>query len=186
MLPWYAIRVRCHGEKNVARALESKGYEQYSPFYRKQNRWSDRIKTIDLPLFPGYVFCRLEVALRRPVLTIPGVVNLVGFGNIFVPIPENEIQAVQDIVRSGLPSLPWPFLREGEYIRVRTGALAGLEGFLVHIKNEFRVVVSIPLLQRSVAVQIDRDWIQPLPGSPAASAARTPAVDRLGVPARNR
>jgi transcription antitermination factor NusG len=162
-LPWYAIHVRCHAEKNVSRILEGRGYEQYLPFYRERSRWSDRVKQLDLPLFPGYVFCRLEVALRRPVLTVPGVVAIVGFGSTFAPVPEDQISAVRDIVRSGLPSGPWPFLKEGQRIRVSNGALEGVEGFLVQIKNEYRVVVSVPLLQRSVAVEIDRDCIQALP-----------------------
>jgi transcription antitermination factor NusG len=161
-LPWYAIHVRCHAEKNVSRMLEGRGYEKYLPLYRERNQWSDRVKQLDLPLFPGYVFCRLEVALRRPVLTVPGVVAIVGFGSSFAPVPEDQISAVRDIVRSGLPSAPWPFLQEGQRIRVSNGALAGVEGFLVHIKNDYRVVVSVPLLQRSVAVEIDRDCIQAL------------------------
>jgi len=151
----------------VALALQGKSYEQYVPFYRKNNRWTDRVKNVDLPLFPGYVFCRMDVSLRRPVLTIPGVVNVVGFGNLFVAVPDDQIQAVHRIIQSGLPSLPWPFLRDGDRIRVRTGSLEGIEGFVVQIKNEYRVVVSVPLLQRSVAVEIDREWIQPLAASTA-------------------
>ena len=162
-LPWYAIHVRCHAEKNVSRMLEGRGYEQYLPFYQERNQWSDRVKQLDLPLFPGYVFCRLEVALRRPVLTVPGVVAIVGFGSTFAPIPEDQISAVRDIVRSGLPSCPWPFLQEGQRVRVSTGSMEGLEGFLIEVKNDCRVVVSVPLLQRSVAVEIDRECIQALP-----------------------
>jgi transcription antitermination factor NusG len=159
-LPWYALHVRCHAEKNVSRMLEGRGYEQYLPLYRERTQWSDRVKQLDLPLFPGYVFCRLEVALRRPVLTVPGVVAIVGFGSTFAPVPEDQISAVRDIVRSGLPSSPWPFLKEGQRIRVSTGSLEGVEGLLIQVKNEYRVVVSVPLLQRSVAVEIDRDCIQ--------------------------
>lgn len=145
-------------------ALESKGYRQYAPVYRKDSRWSDRVKVLDLPLFPGYVFCRMDVALRRPVVTIPGVLNVVGFGKEFVPIPDDQIRAIEDIIRSGLPSRPWPFIQEGQRIRVRMGVLQGLEGVLVQIKNEYRVVVCVPMLQRAVAVEIEREWIQPLPG----------------------
>lgn len=162
-LPWYAIQVRCHAEKNVARMLEGRGFEQYLPLNREQNHWSDRVKQVDLPLFPGYVFCRVDVPRRRPVLTVPGVIAIVGFGSTFIPIPEEEISAVRDIVRSGLPLSPWPFLQQGQRIRVSSGALEGVEGILVKIKNECRVVVSVSLLQRSVAVEIERDWIQPLP-----------------------
>jgi transcription antitermination factor NusG len=162
-LPWYAIHVRCHAEKNVSRMLEGRGYEQYLPLYRERNRWSDRVKEIELPLFEGYVFCRLDVPRRRPVLTVPGVIGIVGFGNTFTPVPEKEISVVRDIVRSGLPTVPWPFLREGQRIRVSSGALAGVEGYLVKIKNNYRVVVSVSMLQRSVSMEIERDWIRPLP-----------------------
>ncbi len=98
-------------------------------------------------------------------MTIPGVINVIGFGKEFVSIPDDQIQTVQKILRSGLMSTPWPFLKEGQRVGVRTGALRGMEGFLVQIKNKknkYRVVVSIPLLQRSVAVEIDRDWIEPI------------------------
>src|ERR1035437_9168849 len=91
ILPWYALCVRCNAEKNVSLALRGKGYDQYLPLYRKTSNWSDRVKILDLPLFPGYLFCRLDVALRRPVLTIPGVAAIVGFGHAFVPVPEAEI-----------------------------------------------------------------------------------------------
>ena len=161
-LPWYAVQVRCHAEKNVSRMLEALGFEQYLPLYFESQRWSDRVKQLELPLFPGYVFCRLDVPHRRPVVTVPGVVSIVGFGSTFAPIPDDQISAVRSIVHSGLPSTPWPFLQEGERIRVSAGALEGVEGILVRIKSDYRVVVSVPLLQRSVAVEIERTWIQPL------------------------
>ena len=161
-LPWYAVHVRSHAEANVALGLRQKGFEQFYPTYRKQTQWSDRVRTLDLPLFPGYVFCRFDIALRRGVVITPGVLKVVGFGKEFVPIPEGQIKKVQDIMRSGLLAAPWPFLKEGQRVIIRTGSLSGLEGLLVQLKNECRVVVSIPLLQRSVAVEIDRNWIQPV------------------------
>ena len=160
-LPWYAIQVRCHAEKNVSLMLEARGFEQYLPLYSESSHWSDRVKKLEHPLFPGYVFCRLDVPHRRPVVTVPGVISIVGFGNTFAPIPDEQISAIQCIVRSGLPSGPCPFLQEGERIRITAGALEGVEGILVRIKNEFRVVVSVALLQRSVAVEIERSWIEP-------------------------
>ncbi len=145
--------------------LEARGIEQYLPLYREVTHWSDRVKQLELPLFPGYVFCRIDVPRRRPVVTVPGVVRIVGFGSTFAPIPEDQISAIRNIVRSGLPSSPWPFLQAGERIRVSAGALEGVEGILVKVKNDYRVVVSVPLLQRSVAVEIERAWVQPLPAA---------------------
>ena len=161
-LPWYAVRVRSNFEQVVSGSLSSKGYESYVPVYRKPSGRSACIKNIDVPLFPGYVFARIDLVHRLPVLVTPGVVNVVGFGNVFLPIPENEIQAVQAIVRSGLPSITWPFLRDGQRVRIEHGSLSGIEGQLVQIKNKFRIVVSIELLQRSVSVEIDRSWIHPV------------------------
>jgi transcriptional antiterminator NusG len=161
-LPWYAVRVRSNFEQVVSGALRGKGYESYVPVYRKRSCCADRIKNIDLPLFSGYVFSRIDLVHRLPVLVTPGVVNVVAFGNVFVPIPESEIEAVQAVVRSGLPSVPWPFLREGQRVRIDHGSMTGVEGLLVQIKNDFRIVVSIELLQRSVSVEIDRSWIHPL------------------------
>lgn len=161
-LSWYALLVRCHAEKNVSNMLAALGIEQYLPLYHKVTTWSDRVKRVELPLFPGYVFCRVDIPRRRPVVTVPGVLSIVGFGSTFVPIPEEQISAVREIVRSGLRSGPWPFLQEGQRIRVTAGALEGLEGILVKSKDEYRVVVSVSLLQRSVAVEIERDWVQPL------------------------
>ena len=161
-LPWYAIHVRSHTEKNVSLMLAARGYEQYLPLYREVTNWSDRVKKLELPLFPGYVFCRLDVPHRRPVVTVPGVVSIVGFGRTFATIPEDQISAVRSILSSGLPSMPWPFLQLGDRVRISAGALDGVEGILVRVKGDYRVVVSIPLLQRSVAVEIERAWIWPL------------------------
>ncbi len=163
-LPWYAVRVRTHAEKTVALALRAKGYEEYLPLYRQRRHWTDRIKTLERPLFPGYVFCRLDPALRRPLFAIPGVNGLVSFGRIFVPIDDAEIDAVRRVVLTGLPASPGPFLCEGEPVRIRSGVLEGLQGVLIRIKNAWCVVVSITLLRRSVAVEIDRDCVEPLPG----------------------
>jgi transcription antitermination factor NusG len=158
-LSWYALRIRPNHERLSAAALGAKGYEQYLPVFRSRRRWSDRVIDIEQPLFPGYIFCRFDAKKRLPILTSPGVVSVVGFGNEPVPIPESEIQAVQAILRSGLGAEPCPFLREGQRIRIRRGAFEGMEGILLKKKSEWRIVVSISLLQRSVSVEIDRHEI---------------------------
>jgi transcription antitermination factor NusG len=112
-----------------------------------------------VPLFPGYLFCRLDVKQRTPILSSPGVVSLVGFGNEPVAIPDAEIEAVEALLLSGLPLTAHAFLREGQRVRITRGALEGIEGTLVRKKADCKFVVSIPLLQRSVAVEIDPDWI---------------------------
>lgn len=160
---WYALRVRCHAEKSVDRALTCKGYESYLPLYRKKSRWSDRHITLDAVLFPGYVFCRVDLNHRWPVLNTPGVVDIVRCGIECAAISDYEIEMVRAVVRSGIAAVQWPFLGQGDRVRINHGPLEGLEGLIVREKNMYRVVISIGLLQSSVAVEIDRDWIEPAP-----------------------
>lgn len=157
--PWYGIRTKSNCERLTATVLQSKGYEHYLPVYRSRRRWSDRVVETDQPLFPGYVFCRFDAKKRFPIVSTPGVVSVVGFGPEPAPISDMEIESVQAVLDSGLAAEPCPFLREGQRIRVKRGSLEGLEGILVKKKTDWRMVVSIAMLQRSVAVEIDRDWI---------------------------
>ena len=158
-MPWYGVRTRANHERTAATVLEAKGYEQYLPSYKVRRRWSDRIVETILPLFPGYVFCRFDLLDRLSVVTTPGVVSILGFGNEPAAIPEEEIAAIETVLRSGMAAEPHPFLREGQRIRVNRGALEGLEGILIKKKSKCRIAVSITLLQRSVTVEVDRDWI---------------------------
>ena len=157
--PWFALRVRSHFENTVATVLGGKGYEWFLPQYKSRRAWSDRIKEIQLPLFPGYVFCRFDPQHRLPVLTTPGIVSVVGIGKMPVPIDDAEIAAIQATVQSGLPSRPWPFLQVGQKVRVESGPLSGLEGILLDLKRQHRLVMSVTLLQRSVAVEVDCAWV---------------------------
>jgi len=158
-LPWYGIRTRSNYEKTTSAVLASKGYSEYLPLYRVKRRRPDRVVHAEFPLFPGYVFCRFDSSQCLPILNTPGVVMIVGFGKEPAPIPDVEIEAIQTILNSQLAAAPWPFLREGQRIRIRHGALEGLEGILVKKKTDWRLVVSLTMLQRSVAVEIDRDSI---------------------------
>jgi transcriptional antiterminator NusG len=167
--PWFAVRVRSNHERIAAAHLRERGYEEFSPAWKTERRWSDRTKEIDQFLFPGYVFCRLNPSDRLPVLTAPGVVDLVGFGKIPAPIPDPEIENVRQMVQSGLFVMPWPFLEVGHRVLIERGPLAGVEGILDEVKGKCRLVVSVQLLQRSVAAEVDRDWIRPLPTRSARS-----------------
>ena len=159
---WYALRVRSRYESTVASHLHSRGYESFLPLYKCRRRWSDRFKEIKLPLFPGYVFCQFNSLNRLPILSIPGVVHMVGVGRTPVPIDETEIAAIQAAVKSGLPSQPWPFLQIGHRVRIEHGPLCGIEGILLGFRGHERLVLSVTLLQRSVAVQIDEAWVRPM------------------------
>jgi transcription antitermination factor NusG len=165
---WYAVRVKSNREKVVASSLEDRGYEQFLPLYRARRQWSDRVKDVELPLFAGYVFCRLDAQYRLPVLTIPGVFQFVSLGREPLPVDDSEIDALQAVARAGFPAAPWPFLRTGQRVRIVRGALRDVEGLLIEVKNKHRLVLSVSLLQRSVAVEVDRDWIEPLRARAAA------------------
>jgi transcription antitermination factor NusG len=159
-LPWFALRTRSNFEKVAAIALENKGLVPYLPTYRNRRRWSDRVVVADTPLFQGYVFCRFDPLNRLPVLTTTGVISIVGCGTEPAPIDDSEIDAIEAILRSGLATEPCPFLREGQRVRVKRGSLIGVEGILTKKKSDFRLVISVSMLQRSIAVEIDRDWIE--------------------------
>lgn len=160
--PWYALRVRSHYENTVALHLRARGFESFLPSYQCRRRWSDRFKEFDLPLFPGYVFCRFDPLNRLPVLSIPGVVNPVSAGRSLVPVEDTEITAIQAAVKTGLRCRPWPFLQVGERVRIEQGPLCGIEGILVGFRGQERLVLSVSLLQRSIAVQVQEAWIRPL------------------------
>ena len=160
--PWFALTTRTGQEKLALRALQGLGYEGFQPTRTVRRRWSDRFKEIEAPLFPGYVFCRFDPHNRLPVLKAPGVTAIVTFGKTILPVDELEIEAIRRLVASGFPLYPAPFLKAGQRVRIEEGALAGIEGILMEVRNKRRVVASISLLQRSVSVEIDPSWLRVL------------------------
>jgi transcription antitermination factor NusG len=168
---WYALTVRPQHEKAVADQLRAKVLESYLPLYRARRRWSDRIQTVDLPLFSRYVFCRFNFEARLKVLQISSIVSIVGFGGKPCPIPDHEIETIQAVVGSGLPFSPWPFLHIGQRVRVTQGALEGLEGILARKKSGYRVIVNMEMLNRAVAVEIEQDLVRAVAGAPAAPSS---------------
>lgn len=159
---WFALRVRSNFERPVSSLLQAKGVEEFLPSYRSRRLWSDRIRDMDLPLFPGYVFCRIPIEDRASVLATTGVVGMVGVQRRPVPIPDEEIAAVRAMIESQSKVEPWPFVRVGQHVRVRRGPLAGLEGILLRVKDSCRLVVSVTLLGRSVATAIDAAYVSPV------------------------
>jgi transcription antitermination factor NusG len=161
LYPWYVLRVNAGREKSVVSLLRSKGLIEFLPLYVSCRRWSDRTKQIELPLFPGYVFCRFDANHRLPILTTPGVSYVVGIGGVPEPADEEEITALQCVVRSGLFLQPWPFLKIGERVTIQEGPLRNLQGILTEIQGARNLIVSISLLQRSVAVRVERTGVRP-------------------------
>src|SRR5208282_196620 len=157
--PWFALQVRSRFEKNVASFLDGKGYEWFLPTYRSRRRWSDRMKDVELPLFPGYLFCRFNPQERLPILKTPGLISIVSTAKIPTAVDEAEIVALRTLVSSGLPRQPWPYLQVGQRVRIEYGALSGLEGILLQHKGHDRIVLSVTLLQRSVSAEIESSWV---------------------------
>lgn len=165
-LPWFALQVHTTRESTVASLLRGRGYDTFLPLYQRRKRWSDRIKVVDAPLFPGYVFCQLDIQNRLPVLTTPGVTRIVGYSRVPAPVNETEINAIQAMVNSGFHREPWPFLQVGDRVRIERGPLSGLEGILLSIRGMHRLVLSVSLLRRSVALEIDATSVKWLRSAP--------------------
>ena len=161
--PWFALVVRSRRERCAATSLASKGYDCLLPVRKERHRWSDRWKELDLPLFPGYLFCRFEAYERAAVLSIPGVLSVVGIGRTPIPVDSNEIAAVQLVGQAGFSARPWSYVEIGEAVRLDRGPLQGLTGIVVQCKSESKLILSVTLLKRSIAVEIDRDWVSKLP-----------------------
>ncbi len=160
--PWFALQVRSRREQPIAAHLKGQGFECFLPMYKSTRRWSDRVKEVDQPLFPGYLFCRFDLHNRGPLLMTPGIQQIVGIGRTPMPVEESEMESIRQALASGLPSLPWPYLELGQRVRVNHGSLKDLEGILINFKGSNRVVLSVSLLQRSVAMEIDLSWVIPL------------------------
>jgi transcriptional antiterminator NusG len=159
---WFALQVNGRKERWTASLLEGKGYETLMPLYRSQRRWSGRSTEISAPLFPGYLFCRFDAQKRLPILVTPGVLAVVGRGRVPVAVEDSEITAIKTLVSSGLPVEPWPYLEVGQRVRIEDAALCGVEGILIRFKGSQRIVVSVSLLRRSVALEIDRVCVSPV------------------------
>ena len=148
-------------ERRAERSLVNQGFEAYLPVYRVQRRWSDRIKSLDAALFPGYVFCRFAYPDRIRVLNSPGVRSIVTTGKNPAPVDEAEISAVRSLLASGRPLLPWPYLRIGQQVVIRDGQFASLRGVIVRAKDSWRVVVSVEALNCSLSIEVDADLVAP-------------------------
>jgi transcription antitermination factor NusG len=156
---WFALAVKPRFDKTVARALDTKGFETFLPLYKKRHDYGARSKEFELPLFPGYVFCRFNALIRLPIVTTPGVTHILGAGNGLVPVSETEIASLQTAIKAQLPLQPFPFLEVGQRVRIEAGVLAGVVGVIVSVKRSMSLVLSVTLLQRSVLLEINGDQV---------------------------
>jgi len=158
---WYAVHTNARHEKRVTEYLGGRLVESYLPSYKSVRRWQDRRKEVELPLFPGYVFVRIAYRSRLQVLTTPGVVQIVSFDGKPAPIRDDEIEALRRGTSSTTNLEPHPYLKVGRRVRVRSGPLSGVEGILLRRKDGFRLVLSIELIMRSVAIEVDEADVEP-------------------------
>jgi transcription elongation factor/antiterminator RfaH len=161
---WYAVQTRPRHEKRVAAELARKGIENYVPLLSQIHRWSDRRKKVEVPLFPGYAFVHAAMSpeARISILKVWGVLNFVGSQNLGTPIPDKQIESIRMLMAQNLQATPYPFLKSGQRVVVRSGALAGLEGIFLGTEGSKRLVISIESIQQSVVLTIEGYDIQPL------------------------
>jgi transcription antitermination factor NusG len=183
--PWYAIAVAPRKEHSVASAAGTKGFECFLPLYERRAIWSDRVKVSAVPLFPGYVFCRLDVRNRLPLLVTPGVREIVGTARIPTPIDDTEIEAISRALKNGLLLEPCDHLEQGDRVIVTNGPLAGLEGIFLRHRGRDRLILSVSLIGRSVAAEVDRICVTPsrtrplCAGTAQATYSRDAAAPRV-------
>jgi transcription antitermination factor NusG len=173
---WYALYTRHQHEKTVARILTSKGFETLLPLYEVPRRWQDRVKLISLPLFPCYVFLRGGLDRRLDIVTTPGIHAFVLSAGQPAAIPTVEIDAIRRGVESGAHVEPHPFLKTGEWVRVKYGPLEGIQGILMRKKSLYRLVLSVEMLGKAAAVEIDVTQVERLNLQPSCGHRRDYAV----------
>jgi len=158
---WFAVYTNSHHEKRVASLFAEREMESFLPLYSARHRWKNGCAmNLELPLFPNYVFVRIDPQKRVRVLEVPGVLSLVGFGRTLAPLPDFEIESLRSAI--GLRKIePHPYLVIGERVRIKAGPMAGMEGVLVRKKNDFRVVLVLDVIMRCVAVEVDADDVEP-------------------------
>jgi transcription antitermination factor NusG len=154
---WYAIQVKSGYEMKIESALKDKGYEAFVPTYRLHQPGRGRAER---PLFSGYVFCRFDPLVRAPIVTTPGVIKVVGYGKRPASLDDSEMEAVRTVAGSNLPARPHPWLAPGRRVRIAEGPLRGLEGDIVRAGEHRYLVVTVSLLQRSIAVEVEPGWLE--------------------------
>jgi transcription antitermination factor NusG len=154
--------VRTGGEPRVDASLRCKNFETFLPLYTRSRQYWDRIKTSEVALFPGYVFCRLDPRQKLSLMLTPGVHDVVRQGESVRVVDEVEIESLRQLIASQSNVIPWPYLKSGNRVRIGFGSMSGIEGCFVRDKGLDRLVLSISLLERSVSVEIDRAWVQPI------------------------
>jgi len=161
---WFAVRTRPRFEKKVAHELQEKGIESFLPLHSVRHQWSDRKQTVSLPLFPGYGFVRItpDQSTRIRVLRANGVIGFVGASHIGTPIPDYEIEAIRELIKQKIPLGLHPYIRVGQTVRIVGGSLDGIQGILTKVNGDQSLIISVELIQRSVAMRVTGYEIEPV------------------------
>lgn len=155
LISWFALQVTPRHEISVDTLLNCKGYERFLPLCTVRRNWSDRVKTLEQPLFPGYLFCRIPQMALGPILRTPGVIRIIGFGGKPCPVPDYEIEQLQQVMHCSRNNCCVPFLAVGQRVKIKTGPLAGIVGLIIKLKNRHCLVLSVESIMKSVAVDIE-------------------------------
>ena len=169
---WLALQVIPRHEYNVDRILGIRGYEHFLPLCKVSRRWSDRVKVSDLPLFPGYVFCKIRDSLMEVVRGIPGTIRIVSFGGKPYPVADEDITALQHMVQSDREVAPVAYMHIGRKVKVVSGPLAGITGSITQLRKRDRLIMSLDFIMKSISVEIDRSEVALLPLAPENCIAR--------------
>jgi transcription antitermination factor NusG len=156
---WFAVQSKPRHERSVNTMLLTKGFETLLPEYLAKRKWSDRMQVVRMPLFPGYLFCRFDPHCRGEILNVLGVRRIVKAGRELAPIDPAEIDALRAVVHHGLNAEPWPKIEIGQTVSIDSGPLAGCTGVIKELGSALQLVVSVRLLQRSILVEIKREWL---------------------------
>jgi transcription antitermination factor NusG len=177
---WYAVYTRHQHEKTVARILTVKGFETFLPLYQSPRRWQDRVKLLSLPLFPCYVFLKGGLERRLAIATTPGIHALVLSAGQPASISAVEIDAVRRAIEGGAHVEPHPFLKTGEWVRVKSGPFEGIQGILVRKKSLYRLVLSVEMLGKAAAVEVNVTQVERLNGNAFGRGAGNAATSQAG------
>jgi transcription antitermination factor NusG len=180
-LLWYAGYTASRHEKRVAEHFAQRGVEHFLPLYETIHRWNNGRHRVQLPLFPGYIFVHIALRDRMRVIEVPGFVRLVGFNSLPCPLPEADIGRMKEALNKGVVAEPYPYLTVGTRVEVRNGPLQGMTGILLRRQNKCRVVISVDLIMRSMAVEVEAADVVPVRSS-ALSASQDAAGRKRTLP----
>jgi transcription antitermination factor NusG len=176
MAQWHAVYTYPRHEQSVARYLENRSVEVFVPTFEVVSRWKDRTVRLETPLFPGYVFTRIAPEERNKVVSAPSVIRMLSFNGKPCPIAESEVEAIRVCIAGGAALQPHMFLQVGERVRIRSGAFEGVEGIVLRHKGACQLVISVALIQQSVALEISAYQLEPLRDHVSRISSPAPAV----------